>query len=320
MIRKILISFAAIVPLQTSAIAATTDELLARLEALEQKQAQTEKLLQATTTENAALRKVLESRNGAKLRTQSPAGGATGSSLSSSMAMVPLHIKATPLSTSHDWSGIYFGGHVGGLLASSDAALGQTTAGQPFYQSPVPMVMSGAIAGAQIGGNYQINRLVIGAEADLALPIANIKGTDACFTSSYNCSTKIRLLTTLTARVGFAFDNMLVYVKGGGAWQQSQHDVALYNFFNGATQIVNFQPMSTTQRGWTGGVGVEYAFSNNWSGKIEYDYLNFPDLALYFASPGTVPGGFGGLPAPFVGAMQQQNAHIIKTGLNYRFN
>ena len=67
---------------------------------------------------------------------------------------------------------------------------------------------------------------------------------------------------TATARVGYAVDNWLWYVKGGAAWLDADHTIGGVTF-------------SDTQTGWTVGTGLEWALGPNWSAKLEYNYMDF---------------------------------------------
>ena len=40
------------------------------------------------------------------------------------------------------------------------------------------------------------------------------------------------------------------------------------------------------------GLGIEYAFAQNWSAKVEYSYLDFGTERISFTSNGTIPGHF----------------------------
>jgi outer membrane immunogenic protein len=63
--------------------------------------------------------------------------------------------------------------------------------------------------------------------------------------------------------------------------------------------------------GWTVGTGVEYALTENWSAKLEYNYLDFGDNTLSFP-----------VPIPRIGAVDVDTTtslHTVKFGVNYRF-
>ena len=65
--------------------------------------------------------------------------------------------------------------------------------------------------------------------------------------------------------------------------------------------------------GWTAGAGGEYAFSGNWSVKVEYLFVQLQN-ASYFAAPIVTPAGTvatrGNVPL---------NNNIVRAGLNYKF-
>jgi outer membrane immunogenic protein len=72
----------------------------------------------------------------------------------------------------------------------------------------------------------------------------------------------------VTGRIGYAWDRVLGYVKGGVAWERD--DITFAFFPTGAIATV-----SDTRSGGTVGVGVEYAFTNRITGFVEYDYYQF---------------------------------------------
>src|SRR5262249_126568 len=123
------------------------------------------------------------------------------------------------------WTGFYFGGHVGGGWGHKDVN------GTPYgfladtiTPAPASVAVSGWLGGGQIGGNYQIGSLVFGAEADASG--ANLTGSSSCASTSLlngalppaNCKVKVEGAGTIAARLGVAFDRVLLYGKGGGAW------------------------------------------------------------------------------------------------------
>ena len=58
--------------------------------------------------------------------------------------------------------------------------------------------------------------------------------------------------------------------------------------------------------GYTVGGGLEYLFTQNWSGKVEYQYYDLG--TVNFVGPVGAAGTF------------RNDQHTIKVGLNYRFN
>ena len=68
---------------------------------------------------------------------------------------------------------------------------------------------------------------------------------------------------------------------------------------------------SKSKWGWTGGAGVEQAITQNWSAKLEYDFLLFGTERYTFIFP-TLPA--------IVDADIKQRIHTVKLGFNYRFD
>ena len=186
--------------------------------------------------------------------------------------------RPPPLPLFYNWTGLYVGAHVGGGWA--DLGFGDTG--------------SGFIGGGQVGYNYQINQWVWGLEADVSgsgikNDLLSAVTPFGPFTASLNWNT----FWTVTPRLGYAFDNWLVYTKGGGAW--ADVSVSVNTPFFGRS-------VGGTASGWVVGVGAEYAFRNNWSAKVEYNHFDF----------GSDSGVFG------IGSSVTVDA--VKAGVNYRFH
>ncbi len=209
------------------------------------------------------------------------------------------------------WSGLYIGGHVGAALSITDIA---DPFGAPIYGDNVRS--PGFIGGGQIGFNHQVGSVVLGVEADVSGVSSD--GTNTCFAFSgdfvsSNCRVRPDLYTTVTARIGYAVDRSLFYVKGGAAWTRGTVDMFVNQNFVGPNTVGVFTSTSSfVTPGWTVGGGVEYALASAWSVKLEYDYLGFRDQGV--ATP-YVPGNpFGTAPTTTI----SQHVHQIKLGLNYR--
>jgi outer membrane immunogenic protein len=191
------------------------------------------------------------------------------------------------------WSGFYIGLHGGG-------AFGKKEWSDPILGSFGSHDVSGAIAGGQIGFNVQAGPAVFGVEADASW--AGLKGSHNFLAiPGITAETKVDFLGTLTGRLGIAFDMALLYVKAGGAWAHDKYDVTALGLVAASA--------SETRWGWTVGAGLEYAFSPNWSAKIEYNYLDFGNKSVTFTA---VPGITGTIDI-------DQNINVVKAGINYRF-
>ena len=117
-----------------------------------------------------------------------------------------------------------------------------------------------------------------------------------------------RWLSTATAKIGYAWDRVLLYAKGGGAWvATTSPSISI------AGRPASFSSVSnTTASTWTVGFGLEWAFSGNWSARAEYDYIALPNQSLTVA-PGTPT--FGGDVISF----NNRNLSIFTAAINYKF-
>jgi opacity protein-like surface antigen len=87
-----------------------------------------------------------------------------------------------------------------------------------------------------------------------------------------------RWLTTATGKLGYAWDRVLVYGKGGGAWVGADNPNLTVNGLG-----TTLTSSTTTNFGWTAGVGVEWAFAGNWSARIEYDFIGLQNQSITVA-------------------------------------
>jgi outer membrane immunogenic protein len=111
---------------------------------------------------------------------------------------------------------------------------------------------------------------------------------------------------TVWGRPVTGFVNETVFAKGGGAWVGNKYSADL-PAFNEHIQT------SITQPGWTVGGGVEWAFWDNWSAKVEYDYYDFSTANL------SLPGTIAGISEVVPGVNVKQTIQTVKFGINYRF-
>jgi outer membrane immunogenic protein len=226
-------------------------------------------------------------------------------------------LKAVAPVALYDWGGTYIGGVIGGAWGTndiSDPGLGivGTLIGVPVIQTNNP---SGFIGGIEGGSRYQFGKLVVGWEGDITWGNLNNTNTTT-FTSpllagipfSRSITTDTKWVATAVSTLGIAHNNWLLYGKAGVAWENVNYTdnwaVAGIPLFGGTG--------SDTRTGWTVGTGLEWAFYQNWSAKVEYDYMDFGTKNV--AINGTLAGV--GIQAGI-----QDNNHInqFKAGLNYRF-
>ena len=180
-----------------------------------------------------------------------------------------------------DWSGFYVG-VMGGYGFSDSAAINGIAVSNAG--------LKGGFAGATLGTNYQIGQFVIGIEDDFA---GSFIGKTW---SGFGVTVQDQMLAfgTLTGRVGFAANNVLLYGKGGYTYMLNEISATGFGASAWERQFHN---------GWTVGGGVEWAFAGPWSAKAEYMF------AQYLAAPYVFLGG----------ATLAADVHTIKAGINYRF-
>jgi outer membrane immunogenic protein len=98
---------------------------------------------------------------------------------------------------------------------------------------------------------------------------ASLKGSNSSLTAiiPYTNQTKIDALGLFTGQVGYAWNNVLWYVKGGAAVSDNKYS----SFFTASGVVFN----QTTETRWGGvvGTGLEIGFAPNWSVAFEYDHL-----------------------------------------------
>jgi outer membrane immunogenic protein len=231
-------------------------------------------------------------------------------------AAADLPVKAAPYvrAPAFNWTGFYFGGHAGAGFGTSESTLTSlNVAGLgiiPGAIGPLPLAshnVNGFIGGGQVGYNWQFSPVfVAGIEGDFSW--SGMEGDAPCLVV-LSCGTKVNWVADITGRVGFTVDRALIYLKGGAAWADTEYSVAL-NLIPGA----NFSAKgSDTRFGGLLGLGVEYAVTRNWSAKVEYNYIDFGSHDQPLAT--TVAG----VPLNATASVDQQ-LHIVKAGVNYRFN
>ncbi len=224
-----------------------------------------------------------------------------------------------------EWTGLYFGVNAGYgwaqgssniAFAGGQGGTGGTTT--PLGLGPTELSdtrvigsgnLSGAIAGGQMGFNWQSGMVVFGAEVD-----AQWSGQQKTISAicTFDCvateAMKIKSIVTGRGRIGLAFDWLMPYVTAGGALVNAQNDLIVTAA--GVTGI--FKPLTTTTLGWTAGAGFEVALSSNWSARLEYLHIRANDLNSTASIPNVLGTGIAAEHA-------ERRNNIMRVGLNYRF-
>jgi outer membrane immunogenic protein len=166
----------------------------------------------------------------------------------------------------HDWSGIYAGLHAGYGWGDRDW---DDDAGF-FDDEAFRYDLDGAVLGAQIGYNFQVDSLVFGIEADGSWTDMRDTVVEPFFLGSTTAEAEVEGLATIRGRVGYAWDRFLVYGTGGVAFAKVGTDVDSSFFIFSASDSD-----SASHTGWVAGVGIEGMITEHISLKAEYLHAGF---------------------------------------------
>jgi outer membrane immunogenic protein len=248
------------------------------------------------------------------------------------------------------WTGFYIGANVGGAWTPNNGGSDFGPLFPPFIVLPpavgIPTVIpgqlaslvgdgrrSGVIGGGQIGYNWQVNQFVLGVEADAVG--TGLKGSSATASRTIGAPIfavpvtqtvtvdfgHVEWMASFRGRAGFAVNQALFYVTGGGA--VAEFGGSRTTLVNGpgisipaAGTYVATNGGSTTRWGWTVGGGIEWAFNQNWSVAGEYRYTDFGNRGTTF----DIPSGLAAAPIFFTGtARSRLTVEQATFRLNYRF-
>jgi opacity protein-like surface antigen len=242
--------------------------------------------------------------------------GAALASLSIPALAADVPVKAPPVPVPvFTWTSCYLGMHAGGGWARKDVTdpvglVQDSFAGQPVTTgvTTTQASPSGAVIGGQFGCDYQFApNWVVGVEGaasggtlkgstTVGLPLGDV-GDSALVTA------RTDFLGSVTARLGYAVDRWLLYVRGGAAWAGDKYTVT------GALVGTGFGFEGLDWRpGWTVGAGVEWAFSGNWSARLEYDYYGLGTRTILMTDNLNALSGLVDV---------KQNVQTVKVGVNF---
>jgi len=218
-----------------------------------------------------------------------------------------VYTKAPVAAQIYDWTGFYIGANVGVGVSRAPSAVDvpSINLGDSIPSSVVGT--AGAVGGGQLGYNWQSGNIVLGLETDIQG--ASLQTNRTC---TFECNAPDSAVTynqhldwfgTVRGRVGWATGAVLGYVTGGLAYGGVKTDNVV-----SIGDIARFS-WDQTRTGWTIGSGVEASLDGNWTGKIEYLYIDLGSQngTVFVAGQGNVTSSL------------DIREHIFRAGVNYRF-
>lgn len=197
----------------------------------------------------------------------------SGAASAADLAARPYTKAPMPVAAVYNWTGFYVGGHVGGTWTNEEfvnvantTTFGDLTPGQGFRQRE-----TGFIGGGHIGYNWQASNFVFGLEGS----IDGLSTEGSLINNVFNFGLDDRFswrsewMASVVGRAGVAFNNSLLYVKGGWAG------------VNNRLSVIDTVPpagsggQTVWHNGWTVGAGWEYGLTANWIIGVEYNYAQF---------------------------------------------
>ena len=215
-------------------------------------------------------------------------------------ARVQTPVAPAPVLIGINWTSFYIGGHLGWARSNTDWTFFNGVVIESFQQSD-----SSWFGGGQAGYMFQFGNWVTGLEVSYSR--TDLKADSvATLAADRSRKSEINDLLLVTLRLGYAWDRWLTYVKGGYA----NGDVDFESRVTSSAQVTSTS--GHREHGWTVGAGFEYAFTQNISFGLEYNFvqLNINDrnqlVTAGFATPQTVTDA-------------SADIHTLWARLNFRF-
>jgi outer membrane immunogenic protein len=230
----------------------------------------------------------------------------------SARAAPPPPIAAVPIFT---WTGFYVGANIGGgWLTNSERTVFDPVTGT--FIDIGGNNTSGVVGGGQIGYNYQFGSVVVGLEADIQgadLRRSRNRNEFLFATPAFIAANErgVEWFGTVRARLGYAFDRVLIYATGGFAYGGGGG--------NGRCLVdgVFFDcGGDNTNTGWTAGGGVEWALPYNWFGSSA---VTFGVEGLFVSLERNRNNDFFLFDGAFDNGRRDLEFGVVRAKLNFKF-
>jgi outer membrane immunogenic protein len=217
----------------------------------------------------------------------------------------PAYYPAVPVV--YDWGGGYIGINGGYAFGQSEWSDALNPSGN---SSTGNFNVNGGLVGGTIGVSGQWGAWVFGVEGDFDWQGLSGTSSSAFCTSLFtstalnstaaglSCKTQSNWFGTIRARFGYAWDRVFAYGTAGGAGVNVQ------------TSLNGLPAQTNSEFGWTVGAGLEWAFAENWTAKVEYLFV---DLAQNAACNHGSSCGFDS------NSTVKLNENIVRVGVNFKY-
>lgn len=222
-------------------------------------------------------------------------------------------VGAASAQSAAKWGGLHIGAHIGYGWGDFDSVRIDASGTFPTgFQTG--RELEGVLGGFHFGYDWQLGNIVVGIEGEYSF--SDVSGSSSVASPLIagrvsHSTTDLEWFGTVTGRVGYAFDSLLVYARAGVAWTSFETGGAVVN---AAGTVLNNNLAEESRTGWTVGAGIEWMFAKNWSLRFEYNYLDFGDGAVTNNSIDARTGV--NFPTR---SDTSVDLHVAKVGLNLRF-
>ncbi len=264
------------------------------------------------------------SSNQGTVGSQTTLGGRVGAKFQ--LGPVENSYKDRPNIQVEPWAGLYAGVNGGYGWTGNKADINYTAPAIGFAATSNGFDSSGGLGGGQIGYNWQNGHVVYGLEVDIqgsnigdTFHVA-IPGTFGKL--SVRANQDFNYFGTFRGRLGYGFDNTLIYATGGLAYAGVTNQASLNadgpQYGNGIFYTSALVSNNATEVGYSIGGGVEHYIAPAWSAKLEYQFTDFGNVNM---SGTRTPGGFFPpiTPLSIHTSEIEQSFQNVRLGINYHF-
>jgi outer membrane immunogenic protein len=239
----------------------------------------------------------------------------------------------TPLPIGSDWTGFYIGAgggyQWGGFDVDTDSCTNTTCNQDAGEIYSVDLEDSGWFATGQIGFDYQLHdSFVMGAMLDLSggqeLEDSEFNSVDydgQNLDDGQYWDASLEGMLTLSGRAGFLVTpDALIYGLAGWSWARAEVNAFEGCDYDGSGSTLCgdsdvFADNDDKLNGWTLGAGVEWAFIDNLSARVEYRYTDLGSIE----AEGSYQGPDSGGQLYSVSTETDVTVQSVRMTINYRF-